>query len=106
MVERRGDARFADEPVSEGDILGEVRREDLEGDPALQLEMLGEVDDAHPAPGDDPFETMARNFDSQGEAHVHQCVVPLRRNRRCTDLDLTLSIALPTIDGTRTSGAP
>jgi hypothetical protein len=48
MVERGGELGLADEPLAEPLVLRELGREYLERDLALQADVLGEVDRAHP----------------------------------------------------------
>jgi hypothetical protein len=53
VLERRGDPRLALEALAEVLVGREVRRDDLEGDRAVEREVRRPVDDAHPAtPGD------------------------------------------------------
>ena len=47
MVERGGGARLALEPLAPVGIAGELLRQNLEGDPSLQPDVVGEVDLAH-----------------------------------------------------------
>ena len=49
MVDRRGQLRLAQEAVAERLVLGEAGGEQLERDPPLQPQILGQVDDAHAA---------------------------------------------------------
>ena len=49
VVERRGRLGFLEEPLLGRLVAGQVRREELDGDLALQARILGRVDDAHPA---------------------------------------------------------
>ena len=49
VVERRCEPRLAREPLAEGLVLAQLRREQLERDGAAQREVLRPVDDAHAA---------------------------------------------------------
>ena len=53
--EPRGQPRFAQESLPEGFVIGELQREDLEGDWAFEHAVAGEVDGCHPAAAEDPF---------------------------------------------------
>jgi hypothetical protein len=48
MVERRGGPRFAPEPLDHGGVAGH-RRQKLQRDLASKRQILGEIDDSHPA---------------------------------------------------------
>ncbi len=49
MVERRGGLRLLQEPLLGRLVAGQIRREELDGDLALQARVLGRVDDPHAA---------------------------------------------------------
>ncbi len=59
MIERGREPGLADEPLAEALVLGELRREHLERDLALEPIVLGEVHDAHAAPPQRPFDAVA-----------------------------------------------
>src|SRR5439155_11699203 len=80
MVEGRRDARLADEALTEPRILGDLWREDLECDLPAESQMLGEVDDAHPAAADDALESMACYLVARAEVELHGAVVSLPQN--------------------------
>jgi hypothetical protein len=54
VVERGREPGLADEPLAESFVLGELRREHVERDLALQPVVLGEVHDAHRRRGPAP----------------------------------------------------
>ena len=51
--------RLADEPLAEAFVLGELGREDLQGDLPLEPVVLREVDDAHAAAAERPLDPIA-----------------------------------------------
>ena len=53
VVDRGGDHRLAPEALAEARVLGVLGQDQLEGDLALERELLGAVDDAHVAVADD-----------------------------------------------------
>ena len=69
MIERRDGARLALEPRAQVGIAGDVRREDLDGDAAIEPRVAGFVDFAHAAStqrADDFIRTETR---ASGERH-------------------------------------
>ena len=59
MLERRGHPRLGQEPLAERDVFGEVRREQLQRDVAVEREIVGAVDDAHPAAAEERLQPVA-----------------------------------------------
>ena len=49
MVQRGGGLGFLKEPLLSGVVFGQIRREELDGDRALEAGVRGLVDDTHPA---------------------------------------------------------
>ena len=49
MVEGRGRLGFLPEPLLGRVVAGQIRRQELDGDLALQARVVGGVDDPHPA---------------------------------------------------------
>ena len=62
VFELRGLLGLAEEPVLEFLLLRVVRRENLEGDGAVEDEIPGQVDDAHAALPDHVFEPVVADF--------------------------------------------
>ena len=56
VVERGGDPRLALEASAETWVLGQLGRDELERDVAVELLLVGEVDDAHAATADQPLD--------------------------------------------------
>ena len=73
VVDRRGQLRLAQEPVAERFIAGEALGEQLESDPPLEPEVLGQVDDAHAAPAQQRLDPVAGELgaDLRVIAHLH-----------------------------------
>jgi hypothetical protein len=73
VVDRRGQLRLPQEPVAERRVLGEVRGEELERDPPLEAQVLGQVDDAHPAEAEQRLDPLAVELgaDPPVVRHVH-----------------------------------
>ena len=59
MVDRRGQPRLAHEALAERRVLGELRRDQLERDRPVEVELHGAVDDAHAAAAGDPDDAMS-----------------------------------------------
>ena len=80
MVDRRSQPRLAMEALAEALVLRQLRSKQLEGDLALEREILGEVDDAHAAPADDRVEAVAgelppeQRVSPDGPRHTHTLV--------------------------------
>ena len=72
MVETGGDARFADEPLPERFILGELGTEDLQRDPAPEAQVLGQVDDGHPSSPDHRCHPMTGDLGPHPAVGRHQ----------------------------------
>jgi hypothetical protein len=68
MLQGGGDPGLAREPLAEAGGLGEVRRDDLDGGPPAQVQVLGAVDHAHAAAADPLLDPVAR--DHRAEARV------------------------------------
>ena len=60
VVEARCELGLAQEALAEPRVVGELGREQLERRPSLQADLLGQVDDAHAAPADQPLDPVAR----------------------------------------------
>ena len=73
MVDRRSQFRLAQEAVAERLVLGQTGSEQLERDPALEPQILGQVDDAHSAPAQQRLDPVAGEFgaDPRVVAHLH-----------------------------------
>ena len=54
VVDVRLELALAPEPLAEQDVVAQVRREDLERHRPVERDLLGLVDDAHPALAEDP----------------------------------------------------
>jgi len=60
--DRRGGVGFPDEPLPEAPVLGEVGGQQLQGNlPAREL-LLGQIDDAHPAPAEQRLDPVASDL--------------------------------------------
>ena len=74
MVDRRGQLRLAQEPVTERLVLGEARSEQLEGNLPLEPQILGQVDDAHATDAQQRLDPVAGKLGADpgvvGHAHV------------------------------------
>ena len=73
MVDRRGQLRLAQEAVTERFVLGEAGSEQLERNPPLEPQILGQVDDAHAAPAQKRLDPVAGELgaDPRVVAHLH-----------------------------------
>ena len=72
VVDRRGELRLGQEPLAESCVLRERGHQELEGDVALQAKVLGQVDDAHPAPAEDSLDPVVddeRSARKLGDRH-------------------------------------
>ncbi len=69
MVERGGRARFLLEASRARVVGAEVAGEDLDRDLASELEVAGEIDDAHAAGAELPADLVATELRSRGEGH-------------------------------------
>ena len=80
MVDRRGELRLAQEPVTERLVLGEAGGEQLERDPPLEPQVLGQVDDAHPAEAEQRLDPVAGELgaDPRVVAHLHVRILAFR----------------------------
>src|SRR4029077_14074648 len=58
VVDRRREARLAHEALAERLILGELWRDELERDRAVEVELHGPIDHAHAAPPGDAGDAM------------------------------------------------
>ncbi len=59
VVDRGGQPRLAQEPLAEALVLGELGGEDLQRDQPLEREIVGAVDDSHPAAADQRLDSVA-----------------------------------------------
>ncbi len=73
MVDRRGQLRFAQEAVTKRFVLGEAGSQQLERNPPLEPQILGQVDDAHAAPAQQRLDPIAGELgaDPRVVAHLH-----------------------------------
>ena len=73
MVDRCGQLRLAQEAVAERLVLGEAGSEQLERNPPLEPQILGQVDDAHPAEAQQRLDPIAGELgaDPRVVAHLH-----------------------------------
>ena len=62
MVEAGGQLRLAQEPLAKALVVRQLGREQLQRRGPLQPHLLGQVDDAHPAPAEQPFDAVAREL--------------------------------------------
>ena len=73
MIDRRGELRFAQEAVPERLVLGESGSQQLERNPPLEPQILGQVDDAHAAQAEQRHDPIAGELsaDPGVVAHLH-----------------------------------
>ena len=73
MIDRRGQLRLAQEAVTERLVLGEAGSEQLERNPPLEPQILGQVDDAHAAQAEQRHDPIAGELgaDPGVVAHLH-----------------------------------
>ena len=64
VVDRRGQPRLAQEPLSERVVAGELGCDQLQRDRPVERELGRAVDDAHPAAADDAFDPVAGELGS------------------------------------------
>src|SRR5207248_9049873 len=62
VVERRREPRLAQEPLAEANILRELWREELQRHVAVEGEVAGAIDDAHPAAAEQRLDPIAGEF--------------------------------------------
>src|SRR5215208_25208 len=77
MVERRGEARLAEETGAEALVLRQLRRDQLERHGALERQVCRPVDDAHAAATDQRLDPVA----GESRARSERCLHRLRRVR-------------------------
>ena len=77
MVERGGEAWLAQEAGTERLVLGQLRRDQLQRDRALERQVDRPVDDAHAAAADQRLDPVA----GEGRARSERCLHRLRRVR-------------------------
>ena len=70
MLERRRQPRLAQEALAEAHVLGEVRREQLQRDVAVEREIVGAIDDAHPAAAEQRLDPVAGELASDGQVNA------------------------------------
>lgn len=64
MLERRRELRFRQEPLPEALVPGELRRDQLQRNVALQARVVGLVDNPHPAPAEERLDPIAEELRS------------------------------------------
>ena len=79
VVDRRGQPRLAQEPLAEAHVLGQLRREDLQRDVAVEREVVGAVDDAHPAAAEQRLQPVAGQLRAETRIHAHRAHLGGRR---------------------------
>ena len=84
MVDGRGQLRLAQEAVTERFVPGEAGSKQLQRHPPLQPQILGQVDDAHPAEAQQRLDPVAGDLaaDQQVIAHFHVCILAFGRPAR------------------------
>ena len=65
MIERGREARLAQEALAERAIVGELGRDQLQRDGAVERELGRPVDDAHAAAADDAVDPVAGQLGSE-----------------------------------------
>ena len=70
MVERGGQPRLGQEPLAEALVVGQLRREQLQRHVAVEREIVGAVDDAHPAAAEQRLQPVAGEL----RADARSCV--------------------------------
>ncbi len=92
VVDRRGQLRLVQEAITERLVLGEVGGEELERNPPLERQILGQVDDAHAAPAEQRLDPVAGELgsDTRVVAHLHVRILTFgaSRNDKATPEDL------------------
>ena len=80
VVDRRGELGLAQEPLPEGVVLGEAGVHQLQRHPSLEPEVVGEVDDAHPARAQQRLDPVAGELgaDPRVVAHLHVDILAFR----------------------------
>ena len=71
MVERGSELGLADEPLPEPIVIGDLGREHLERDLALQSHVLGQIDGAHAAATEQALDPVPPEFAPDGGRSVH-----------------------------------
>lgn len=90
VVERGRDLRLAQEPRAETCVLRQSRRQQLQRHGAIQPQVVGEVDDPHPASAQQPLDPVARQVRTdariRSDAHVRPAptLIPYRRMVKTT----------------------
>ena len=69
MLQRGGHPRLAQEALPERHVLGQLRREQLQRDVAVEREIVGAVDDAHPAAADQRLDPIAGELGTDARVH-------------------------------------
>ena len=68
MLQRGSHPRLGQKPLAERDVLGEVRREQLQRDVTVEREIASPVDDAHPAAAEQRLQPIAGQLRPDGES--------------------------------------
>ena len=102
MVERRRDARLAQEALAEAAVLGELRRDHLQRHLPPQPSFLGTVNRAHPAPADERLDEIAGELAPDHRvgalSHAHRTSVLLPGDT-CNDPGVDLEVQEGTVLG-------
>ena len=79
MVDRSGQLGLAQEAVTERFVLGEAGSQQLERNPPLEPQILGQVDDAHAAPAQQRLDPVAGELgaDPRVVAYLHVRILSL-----------------------------
>jgi hypothetical protein len=78
VVDRRGKARLAQEPLAEARVLRELGCQQLQGHLAAENEILGQVDDTHAAPPEQRLDPVTGDLAAPAEVRLER---PLHRAR-------------------------
>ena len=69
VVDRGGQPRLAQEPLAEALVRGQLRGQQLQRHPALQAQVLGQVDDAHAAAAEQRLDPVAGQHRADPRIH-------------------------------------
>ena len=71
MIQRRRQARLAQEPLPELLVLSELGRQQLQRDMPVEPLVVGEVDDRHPTPTEHPLDPVAGDLGSDARVNIN-----------------------------------